>query len=170
MQRTPFLLVLLFDLWDQSLVWSLAWKDPLEEGRATYSNILAWRIPWTEEPGGLQSTALQRVRCDWSNWAHMHNTLCFAQCKNNRIKMCFCSYLLVWPWEALLASLKNFLRYSNCKMHSKISNICVTLNSLVSKTQAHPQNTFFNWSGIIFPLNNIQERVLLLNVWYSDFS
>ena len=39
-------------------------EDPLEEGMATYSNILAWRIPWTEEPGGLQSTGSQRVGHD----------------------------------------------------------------------------------------------------------
>ena len=38
---------------------SLAWEDPLEEGMATHSSILAWRIPWTEEPGGLQSIELQ---------------------------------------------------------------------------------------------------------------
>ena len=37
-------------------VWSLGWEDPLEEEMATHSSILAWRIPWTEEPGGLQST------------------------------------------------------------------------------------------------------------------
>ena len=41
---------------------SLGWEDPLEEGMATHSSILAWRIPWTEEPGGLQSMGLQRVR------------------------------------------------------------------------------------------------------------
>ena len=35
---------------------SLCWEDPLEEGMATHSSILAWRIPWTEEPGGLRST------------------------------------------------------------------------------------------------------------------
>ena len=40
---------------------SLCQKDPLEEGVATYSSILAWRIPWTKEPGGLQSMGLQRV-------------------------------------------------------------------------------------------------------------
>ena len=34
---------------------SLDWEDPLEEGMATHSSILAWKIPWTEEPGGLQS-------------------------------------------------------------------------------------------------------------------
>ena len=43
---------------------SLDWVDPLEEGMATHSSILAWRIPWTEEPGGLQSTGLQRIEHD----------------------------------------------------------------------------------------------------------
>ena len=42
------------------LVHSLAWEDPLEKGIATHSCILAWRIPWTEEPGGLQFMRLQR--------------------------------------------------------------------------------------------------------------
>ena len=40
---------------------SLGQEDPLEEGTATHSSILAWRIPWTEEPGGLQSIGSQRV-------------------------------------------------------------------------------------------------------------
>ena len=39
----------------------LGWEDPLEEGMATRSSILAWRIPWTEEPGGLQSTGSQML-------------------------------------------------------------------------------------------------------------
>ena len=43
---------------------SLERGDPLEKGMATHSRILAWRIPWTEEPGGLQSTGLQRVGRD----------------------------------------------------------------------------------------------------------
>ena len=42
-------------------VQSLEWGDPLEERMATHSSILAWRIPWTEEPGGLQSMGSQRV-------------------------------------------------------------------------------------------------------------
>ena len=42
---------------------------------ATLSSILAWRIPWTEEPGGLQSTVLQRVRQDWNNLAHTDSRL-----------------------------------------------------------------------------------------------
>ena len=42
----------------------LGQKDPLEKGMATHSSILAWRIPWMEEPGGLQSMGLQRVGHD----------------------------------------------------------------------------------------------------------
>ena len=45
-------------------------EDALEEGMATHSSILAWRIPWSEEPGRLQSIGSQRVGQDWSNLAH----------------------------------------------------------------------------------------------------
>ena len=48
----------------ETWVLSLGWEDPLEKEMATHSSILAWRIPWTEEPGGLQSTGLQRVGHD----------------------------------------------------------------------------------------------------------
>ena len=43
---------------------SLGWEDPLEKGMATHSSIPAWGIPWTEEPGGLQSMGSQRVGHD----------------------------------------------------------------------------------------------------------
>ena len=42
---------------------SLGQEDPLEEEMTTHSSVLAWKIPWTEEPGGLQSMGSQRVRC-----------------------------------------------------------------------------------------------------------
>ena len=48
----------------ETWVESLGWADALEEGMATLSSILAWRIPWTEEPGGLPSVESQRVRHD----------------------------------------------------------------------------------------------------------
>ena len=48
----------------ETWVQSLGWEDPLEQGMATHSSILAWRIPRTEEPGGLQFTGLKRVRQD----------------------------------------------------------------------------------------------------------
>ena len=52
--------------------WFHPWvgKIPPKEGIATHSSILAWRIPWTEEPGGLQSIGSQRVRHHWSDLAH----------------------------------------------------------------------------------------------------
>ena len=53
MQKTP-----------ETQVRFLGWEDPLEEGMATHSSILAWKIPWTETPGGLQSMGSQRVRHD----------------------------------------------------------------------------------------------------------
>ena len=49
----------------ETRVCSLGWEDPLEEGTATYSSILAWRVRWTEEPGGLQSsTGFRRKESD----------------------------------------------------------------------------------------------------------
>ena len=48
----------------EAQVQSLGWEDALEEEMAPHSNILAWKIPWIEEPGGLQSIALQRVGHD----------------------------------------------------------------------------------------------------------
>ena len=48
----------------EAWVQSVGQGDPLEKAKATHSRILAWRIPWTEEPGGLQNTGSQRVGCD----------------------------------------------------------------------------------------------------------
>ena len=54
------------DTWD----WSLGWDDPLEKEMAIHSSILAWRIPWTEQPGGLQSTRSQGVGHDWATFTN----------------------------------------------------------------------------------------------------
>ena len=56
----------------------LGWEDPLEKGTATHSSILAWRIPWTEEPGGLQSIGSQRVGHNWS-WTQLKQLSMHAQ-------------------------------------------------------------------------------------------
>ena len=53
---------------------SLGWEDPLGESMATHSSILAWRIPWTEEPGVLQSLRSQRIKHDLGNLAHSKHT------------------------------------------------------------------------------------------------
>ena len=56
-------------------VWSLGQEDPLQEAMALHSSILTWKIPWTEEPGGLQSMGLQRVGHDWSNLTYTYYLL-----------------------------------------------------------------------------------------------
>ena len=56
----------------ETWVWSLDQEDPWEKGMATHSSILAWKILWSEEPGGLQSMGSQRVRPDW---AHTHTLI-----------------------------------------------------------------------------------------------
>ena len=61
-------LVAMQEMWVQSL----SREDPLEEGIATHSSILAGKIPWAEEPGWLQSMGSQRVEHDWSDWANMY--------------------------------------------------------------------------------------------------
>ena len=55
----------------ETWIWSLVWEDSLEKGTATHSSILAWRIPWTEKPSGLQSMGLQRAGHDWATFTFM---------------------------------------------------------------------------------------------------
>ena len=57
----------------------LSWKDPLEKDMATHFSILTWRIPWTEEPGGVQSLGSQRFRHDWVTNTH---TVLHSDCIN----------------------------------------------------------------------------------------
>ena len=58
---------------------SLGWEDPLEKGMATYSSILAWKIPWTEEPARLQTMELQES--DTTSPLHHHQYLSYEQMK-----------------------------------------------------------------------------------------
>ena len=67
----------------------------LEKEMATHSSTLAWRIPWTEEPGGLQSMELQRVGHDWSKLAHTHYAM--EHVNNNNIYGT--SYTVVSFWD-----------------------------------------------------------------------
>ena len=69
-------------------VLSLGWEDPLEKEMETHSSIFVWRIPCTEEPGGLQSIRLQRVSCDW---ACMH-----------ALAYCFLFFFLVFLFKTKL--------------------------------------------------------------------
>ena len=59
----------------EAWVWSLGWEDPLEEEMATHSSVLAWRIPWTQKPGGLYSPWGHRVRHDSARTHHAPSIL-----------------------------------------------------------------------------------------------
>ena len=63
----------------ETQIQSLGLEDPLKKGMATHSSILAWKIPWTEESGGLQSMGLQTVRQNWAT-----NTFTFNLWKMNQ--------------------------------------------------------------------------------------
>ena len=79
----------------ETWVWSLGQKDSLEEGMVTC--IFAWRIPWTEKPGRLQSMESRRAGHDWSDWASMHSwfRICWFQMYSKVIQIyIIISYLL----------------------------------------------------------------------------
>ena len=59
----------------ETWVWSLIWADPLEKEMPTHSSTLAWRIPWAEEPGGLQFMGSQRVRHSWMTNTHFPKSI-----------------------------------------------------------------------------------------------
>ena len=79
-------------MWE-TWVQSLGWEDPLEEGMATHFSILAWRIPWTEQPGGVQFIGSQRVG---HNWATKHSTVrCGQAGRFGRIWLCMTLWTVV---------------------------------------------------------------------------
>ena len=77
---------------------SLGQEDPLEKEMATRSSILAWRIPWTEEPGGLQSIGLQRVRHDWA-------TKHFTASRNKYLFLYTRFWSLSYSWNSTILDL-----------------------------------------------------------------
>ena len=77
----------------ETWVWSLGWEDPLEKGMATHSSILAWRIPWTEGPGRLQSMGSQSVRHDWLSFTSLHIQKLFSRQKYSHLNSCHLHYI-----------------------------------------------------------------------------
>ena len=80
-------------------------EDPLKEEMVTHSNILAWKIPWTEEPGSLQSMGLQRVRYDWATkHTHIFNSI-ISQTAPSKMSKILESILPNKRWVALYVSI-----------------------------------------------------------------
>ena len=130
-------------------VWSLSWVDPLEKEMATHSSILTWGIPWTKEPGKLQSMGLQRVGHDL---ARMQNK---AMLNYNYIK----------PFTQLIHAFKNFPFHWSHVGTSGLHNTWNSLSLSVYKRQASHYCFPFSW-----PLKNIQswpQEVVLNSFNYS---
>ena len=101
----------------ETWVWFLEWEDPWEKEMATHFSILAWKIPWTEEPGRLQSIGSQRVG---HNWVTMGVCVCVCVCTHTHISFTFnansdpenCrtyiihAYLICWYWSGWFLQLE----------------------------------------------------------------
>ena len=82
---------------EETQVWSLGQEDPLEKGMAIHSSVLAWRIPWIEEPGGLQFRGSQRVRHSWTTNISLfwYQLLSLRQMKKEKVSRV---WLFATPW------------------------------------------------------------------------
>ena len=100
-----------------SWAWSLGWEDPLEEERATHSSVLAWRVPGTEEPGGLQSMVSQTHQCIPSIiHSLLHPTL--EECTDF---LCFHEWILSVLVLVFYCCITNCYKSKSLKQHSLLS-------------------------------------------------
>ena len=109
----------------ETQVRSLGWEDPLEKEIVTHSSIIAWKIPWTEEPGRLQSMGSQRVGHDWAaecTHAHAHtrvhahthtHTLSFNQAYVTIQGLRFS----LFPYQEMLFDTEELLKLSIYSLH-----------------------------------------------------
>ena len=116
------------EIWE-TRAWSLGMEDPLEEERATHSSILAWRIPWTEEPGGLQYTGLQRVGHNQSDLAHVHAQLLKAFLIAWLLEERPGQWCLTQKWDSYLESYK--------KRRTLLMLLCVILHLCKEREEGH---------------------------------
>ena len=94
----------------ETQVWSLAQEDPLEKGMTTYFSILAWRIPWREEPGGLQSIESQRVGHNWMTNTFTFNEMCW-------VSFVIAKFLVSYVYSELIFPDKNRKMWSKWYVH-----------------------------------------------------
>ena len=123
----------------KSRVQSLGGEDPLEEGMATLSSILLWRVPWTKEPGGLQFTGPQRIRRDWRDWACTHNDMYPPLQIHTEWFHCvkvLCALLFISPFpQSLETNHLSLYAESVCSLTislcAKLLPLCLTLDDLM---------------------------------------
>ena len=123
-------------------------EDPLEEGTATHSSVLAWRIPWTEEPGGLQSTWSLRVRHDWRDRACIH--------------WLFRGRERIWNWHKQRRFLKRIRSHpQSTRCHCRL--VSVTLFLLTSDLFAGAA------TALTSPSSHIMQNIAMFKPWSWAF-
>ena len=117
----------MWETWVQSLVW----EDPLEKGTATHSSSLAWRIPWTQEPGILQSMGSQRVRHDWGAFipALQADSLLLRHQASPYVCVCVCIIYICMCVSVCVCT----LIYSYPKMLCRLNQVEEVIKVLQSK-------------------------------------
>ena len=115
----------------ETWVWALGWEDPLEKEMAIYSSTIAWKIPWTEEPGRLQSMGLQRVGHDWATSLITHVFICLSsypawpKCKkigwNQENSLCMSSVTQIY-WIVSIFVLFTYVSCQMLRLHRLWSN------------------------------------------------
>ena len=118
---------------------SLDREDPLEKGMATHSSILTWRIPWTEEPGRLQSTGSQRVRHNWDT-----NTLTVSGLQTLPAQSLLCYPAMVSPpefFDIAIDASPSAASPSSC-LEDKVAKIAENLHILSTTERGFDYKSF----------------------------
>ena len=113
----------------------LSWEDSLEKEIATNSNILAWRIPWTEEPGGLQFMGSQRVR---RYWITKHNTLSVEMGQRREC----CCHSCKWEGFHLTGIMRGSLGIN------QLSQLCLSVERLRWRVKSCFFNTLYKYTEL----------------------
>ena len=132
----------------ETQVWSLVWEDPLEKEMATHSSTLAWRIPWTEEPGRLQSRGLQRVGHDWMT------SLSFPYHVRN--------YLV----KVHIVSIKVSLLLLNLEW--RLTEFCQKNTLVTANTLCQHKRWLYTWTSPDGQYQNQSDYILLSQRWRSS--
>ena len=122
---------------------TLGWEDPLEKGMATHSSVLAWIIPWTKEPGGLQSMTLQKVMTEWLSTAQHSSPLVCLWVLPVILIVLFDNDLITY-WKSLL-----FLHLT-----SLAAVMAIVIWYLVKNTQSRPP-PYSNWIRILSLISSL---------------
>ena len=152
-------------------VWSLVWEDSLEKEMATCSSILAWKIPWTEEPGGLQSMGSQTVGHDWAS------TLSTDTCILSNIIKLFPIFIFLLYWFSpmgLVLFNESFTMKILCiifsVVHTKFyhDHFCHCESSFVSSSNYPRFYCFKFYSDFFFTVNIFKHCSLIFIIFMNN--